>query len=86
MEHQQIIFSNDIKEAIGTSLKAFDYNKVVILTDVNTQQLALPKVADVPVIAQSPCITIKSGDTNKNIEAAIAVWKQLETIGATRPL
>lgn len=84
MEHQQIIFSNDIKEAIGTSLKAFDYNKVVILTDVNTQQLALPKVADVPVIAQSPCITIKSGDTNKNIEAAIAVWKQLETIGATR--
>lgn len=84
MEQQQIIFSNDLHDAIGTALQGLDYNKVVILTDVNARQFALPKVADVPVVAQSPLITIKSGDINKNIEAAAAVWKQLESAGATR--
>lgn len=84
MEQQQIIFSNNLQDAIGAALQGLDYNKVVILTDVNARQFALPKVADLPVVAQSPLITIKSGDINKNIEAAIAVWKQLESAGATR--
>lgn len=84
MKQQNIIFSNNIANALDSVLKGMDYNKIIILTDVNTQQFALPKVADVPVVKQSPHIVVKSGDMNKNIETASVVWKQLEENGATR--
>lgn len=84
MEHQQIIFSNDIPGSLETVLKGLDFNKVVIITDVNAHQFAFPKIADSPVMKGIPCIVIKSGDTCKTIETATTVWKQLEAEGATR--
>lgn len=84
MEHQQIIFSNDVSGSLETVLGGIDYNKTIILTDINTHQFALPKIIESAVVKQSPCIIIKSGDMNKNIETAAQVWKQLEEHGATR--
>lgn len=84
MEHQQIIFSNAIPEAIESILKELDFNKAVIITDVNTHQFAFPKIADSPAVKGVPCIIIKSGDTYKTMETATTVWKQLEVAGATR--
>lgn len=81
---QQIIFSNDIQQSLNTALGGLDYNKTVIITDVNTRQFVFPKIADVPVVKESPCIVINSGDINKTVETAATVWKQLETAAATR--
>lgn len=81
---QQIIFSNDIPQSLNTALGGLDYNKTVIITDVNTRQFVFPKIADVPVVKESPCIVINSGDINKTVETAVTVWKQLETAAATR--
>ncbi len=81
---QQIIFSNDIPQSLNTALGGLDYNKTVIITDVNTRQFVFPKIADVPVVKESPCIVINSGDINKTVETAATVWKQLETAAATR--
>lgn len=81
---QQIIFSNDIRQAIETTLGQLDYNNVILLTDVNVKQFVLPRISGIPAIAESHCIAIKSGDMNKNLETATSVWKQLELCGATR--
>ena len=82
---QQIIFSNDVAQALETALgKLDDYNEIIVLTDVNVSQFVLPRLADVPALAGAHSIAIKSGDMNKNLETATSVWKQLELCGATR--
>ena len=84
MNHQQIIFSNDIQEALDTIMQGIDHSKAFILTDINVKQFVFPKIAELPAVKALQCITIKSGDLNKNIESAATVWKQLDEYGATR--
>lgn len=84
MTHQKIIFSNDVGTAIDNALKDLDYNKLFVLTDVNTRQFVLDKVADNKQIASAHVITIKAGDVNKNIDTTMAVWQELGNNGGTR--
>ncbi len=84
MEHQAIIYSNDIANALDRILGNADFNKVIILTDKNANQFVLPKISDIPLLASSPRITIAAGDVNKNLDTAAMVWQQLVDNGATR--
>ena len=45
MEHQAIIYSNDIANALDRILDNADFNKVIILTDKNANQFVLPKIS-----------------------------------------
>lgn len=84
MEHQKIIFSNDVSGAIDEILQGLEYNRLFVLTDVNTHRCVLDKVAQSEKVAKATQITVKSGDVNKDINAAVEIWKQLSGNGATR--
>lgn len=84
MEHQSIIYTNDIANALDHILGNADFNKVVILTDTNADRLVLPKICNIPLLASSPRITIAAGDMNKSLDTAASVWQQLVDNGATR--
>ncbi|MEF9924528.1 MAG: 3-dehydroquinate synthase [Muribaculaceae bacterium] len=84
MEHQKIIFSNEISALLDALLAEIQYTKLIILTDVNTHQFVLPLLSENAHVANATQIVIKSGDLNKNLESLTAVWKQLDDCGATR--
>lgn len=84
MEHQRIIFTNEVSAAIDEALSAIDYNRLFVLTDTNTRHFVLPRLADNSHIAKAVVITIKAGDMNKTIETASVVWRELCNNGATR--
>lgn len=84
MNHQTIIFSNDVCAALGDVLGGIDYNKLFVLTDVNTRQFVLDKLSGNQFITSAHVITIKAGDVNKNIDSTMDVWRQLGNNGGTR--
>ncbi|MBQ7942272.1 MAG: 3-dehydroquinate synthase [Muribaculaceae bacterium] len=81
---QKIIFTNDVNQAIEKTLDGVDYNKLFVLTDINTAHFVMPKFKDTLSKNGVIDITIKSGDVNKNLESLSHVWKQLGENGATR--
>ena len=84
MKQQKIIFSNNVSNAIDDTLGTMDYNRLFVLTDVNTRQFVLERLADNHRLAEAHNITIKSGDVNKNLDSATDVWRELCANGATR--
>ena len=70
MKQQKIIFSNNVSNAIDDTLCTMDYNRLFVLTDVNTRQFVLERLADNHRLAEAHNITIKSGDVNKNLDSA----------------
>ena len=81
---QDIIFTNEVSQALDNVLEGMNFNKLFVLTDVNTSQLVLPKVDEVLKKHNAITITIGAGDVNKNIESLAHVWKELGENGGTR--
>lgn len=81
---QKIIFTNDINNALNQVLEDIDFNKLFVLTDVNTSHYVAPKLAEVFYNHNATHITIPAGDTNKNIDSLTQVWSKLGNNGATR--
>lgn len=81
---QDIIFTNEVSQALDNVLEGMNFNKLFVLTDVNTSQLVLPKVDEVLKKYNAITITIGAGDVNKNIESLAHVWKELGENGGTR--
>ncbi len=79
---QKIIFTNNVNDAVKSILDDMDYNKLFVLTDVNTRHYVMPIFCETLVNAID--ITIQAGDTNKNMESLAHVWKTLGENGATR--
>ena len=84
MNHQNILFSNNVGEEISKVLSQLSYNKAVIIMDVNTYQFVFPILAENEDILKAEKIIIKAGDINKNLSSLSDVWKQLDNCGATR--
>lgn len=84
MEHQKILFTNNIDKALDDILSEMSYNKLFVITDVNTHHFVFPDIANNKYISKATEITIKAGDINKNIDSLTYVWKQLADNGATR--
>lgn len=81
---QNIIFTNQIGIALDSMLQGMDFNKLFVLTDVNTKQMVLPTIQS-SLFKYNPIdITIPVGDVSKNIESLAHVWKQLGEGGGTR--
>lgn len=79
---QKIIFTNNVNDAVKSILDDMDYNKLFVLTDVNTRHYVMPIFCE--TLVNTIDITIQAGDTNKNMESLAHVWKTLGENGATR--
>lgn len=85
MKHQDLIFTNDVASHIDALVTKYSPSKVFVLVDENTQKLVLPLLSkESSDIDNASVITIKAGDTNKNIESLSHIWAQLVEGGATR--
>ncbi len=85
MEHQELIFTNEVAKAIDNITANNRQAKVFVLTDTNTSRLVLPRLSQTSQsIANATTITISAGDINKNLESLSHIWEQLCNNGATR--
>ena len=85
MKHQELIFTNDVAEAIDNIANKINAPQVYVLVDVNTHRYVLPVLKEKSkTISAAKIITIKSGDVNKNLESLAFIWEQLCNSGATR--
>ncbi len=72
---QNLIFTNDVEEAIERLKANMAPNMIVCIADVNTSRFAL---------GQERMIVIPDGDTGKSLATVCRVWDALEDFGATR--
>ncbi|MGM9804196.1 MAG: 3-dehydroquinate synthase [Muribaculaceae bacterium] len=84
MEHQNIIFTNDLNNALNDILSNKTYNRLFVITDSNTRQMVLPKLAQNSHIANAVIVEFAAGDVNKNTDSLISVWQQIGEGGGTR--
>lgn len=72
---QNLIFTNDVINAIERLTANSDQNLTLWIADVNTSRFT-------PANAQ--LITIPDGDENKSLQTVTHVWDEMERMGATR--
>lgn len=85
MSSQELIFTNNVGEAIDIIVGKINPVKVFVLVDVNTASFVLPRLQALSeVVAGATVITAKAGDMHKNLESTQAIWKRLGEEGATR--
>ncbi|MGN0214517.1 MAG: 3-dehydroquinate synthase [Muribaculaceae bacterium] len=84
MEHQNIIFTNDVSNAITNILSTKKFNRLFVITDADTHRLVLPQIAHNQYVANAVVVEFPAGDVNKNTDSLISVWKQIGEAGGTR--
>lgn len=83
--NQKLIFTNLVGEAIDQLVAELGNPPVYVLADVNTAKIVLPVLLEQSVsVTRAKQITIKAGDTNKDLDNVQTVWKALHDAGATR--
>ena len=73
---QNLIFTNDVHEAVERLEKNGNPNLTVWIADVNTASLVSP--------APPHLVIIPDGDDNKTLETVTHVWDEMERMGVTR--
>ena len=81
---QRIILSHDIEAEIAEAISECEHDRLFVLTDETTRDLCWPRIKDFLSLKNAHVITIKAGDTNKDIDSTISVWHSLQDGGATR--
>lgn len=79
-----VIITKNIIPELSSYLSSHKHDKIFVLTDTNTCDKCLPLLK--AALAGKDCtyITIKAGDTHKDIEQVSAVWDVLSKSGASR--
>ena len=80
---QELIYTNEVSQAIESVCAAIAYDRCYVLCDVNSREEVLPLLT-APVIADAKVITVPAGDASKDVEALTHVWQALIDGGATR--
>lgn len=81
---QKVVICEDLKSELQDFLSSLTYNKLFILTDTNTLEKCFPRIQSVPAIQQATILTIKAGDTHKNLEQLSSIWASLSNDEASR--
>lgn len=76
--------TNSIIDDLALAVGDIPSSQIFILTDDNSLKFCYPAVSECDALKDAHLITVKSGDENKNIEAAVVVWKYLSENGANR--
>ena len=84
MDKQEIIICQKLEENLGTAIGQCPHDKLFVLVDEHTYEHCLPLILAFPCMKEAVTICIEAGDTNKNIETLMHVWKELGDNGATR--
>ena len=84
MEKQKVIISNQLEQILSEEIAACKADRTFILTDETTLRLCLPVVSSYACLQGARTITIKAGDTHKDLESISHVWSELQRMGATR--
>ena len=84
MEHQELLFTNHVSEALSELLTGMQANRVFVLTDENTRREVLPRLSENAFVKDAAIIEIPAGDMNKNLDSLSHVWQELQKGGATR--
>jgi len=84
MERQRVIVADNLEHDIEQALQQTPHDRLFMLADENTRRLCLPRVAGFSRLSEAHQICIGAGDTNKTIEQAATVWRELQHHGATR--
>ena len=81
---QELIFTNDVVNALDCIYNDIEPHKIFVLTDETTAKVVLPQVSESKAIKNACKITIPEGDSNKNIGSLQSVWSALHDGNATR--
>lgn len=84
MQHQNILFTNNVSDAISSILASKEFNRLFVITDSNTRQHVLPLLAHIPYIADAVNVNFEPGDIHKNLDSLASVWAQIGEAGGTR--
>lgn len=76
---QELIFTNEVAQALEGVVARIKPSKTFILTDENTRGIGIELNT-----FGAEVITIGAGDENKNLTSLASVWQILSTSGATR--
>lgn len=80
-----LVFTHHPADALKTVIADLGNPHTVILADSNTlTACAEPLREACPPLADAPIITIKAGDTHKDLASLKHIWEQLQELGATR--
>lgn len=81
---QRIILSKDIENEIAEAISECRHDRLFVLTDEHTREACWPRLRDFLSLKDATLITIKAGDTHKDIASVSDVWRNLQEGGATR--
>ena len=81
---QQVIITHKIADELTKALVSGNYDKVFTFTDKNTRLHCLPIINSCEATRNAYHITIDASDTNKTLESAVHVWRELSDNGSTR--
>lgn len=84
MSAQKVVICKDLKTEVQSFLDTFNYDKLFILTDSNTFEKCYPLVKEISAFQEAPVITVKAGDTHKDIQQLSHIWSVLSNGGASR--
>ena len=84
MERQKVIISEQLEKVLTEAVATCHADRSFILTDKTTMALCWPVIQNYSYIKNAKTITIKAGDTHKNLESISHVWSELQRMGATR--
>lgn len=84
MGDQKVVICKDLKSELQEFLSALTYNKLFVLTDTNTLEKCYPLLQDIPAIKEADILTIKAGDTHKDVKQLSEVWSHLSRNGGSR--
>ena len=84
MERQKVIISEQLEQVLTESVATCQADRSFILTDETTLALCWPVIQNYPCVKDAKTITIKAGDTHKDLESISHVWSELQRMGATR--
>jgi 3-dehydroquinate synthase len=73
---ETVHFTTDIRSTLKEVVHARSYSKLVVLTDVNTQQYCLPLIQEV-LPADTVLITVPAGEPFKTLETCATIWTQM---------
>ena len=82
--NQKVVICQDLPSELQVFLEGMSYDKLFVLTDMNTHEKCYPLVKEVPLLRDAPVITVEAGDTHMSLEALSSIWMRLSSEGATR--
>ena len=78
MEHQELLFTNHVSEALSELLTGMQANRVFVLTDENTRREVLPRLSENAFVKDAAIITPTTAPEETNTktgdESKIIIW------------